>query len=117
MLRLILSLFFVVSLFAGDDSFITKYEYAKMLYENPRGVGCNNCHGKYGKGKVIATYKHKKKLLKLKAPDITKLPYEKFFKTLNSKKNSGAMPKYFLTSSEIKALYYYIKKVNIKAKK
>ena len=43
--------------FASD--FITKNEYAKMLYQNPRGIGCDKCHGSGGEGSVIAKYKKK----------------------------------------------------------
>ncbi|WP_281950687.1 c-type cytochrome [Nitrosophilus kaiyonis] len=107
-MRLILYLFIFSQIFA-EDSFITKYEYSKMLYENPRGIGCNKCHGKYGKGKIIAKYKKRKKIYKLKAPDITKVSYKKFYDVLNRRKIKGAMPSYFLTRSEIKALYFYIK--------
>lgn len=34
-----------------NNSFITKYEYGKMLFNNPRGIGCNNCHGDDARGK------------------------------------------------------------------
>jgi len=114
-LRLLL-FFLTMNLLYCEDSFITKFEYSKMLYENPRGVGCNKCHGKYGKGKIIAKYKKGKKVFKLRAPDITDIEYKKFFNVLNSKKIKGAMPKYFLTRSEIKALYFYIKEVNRRKK-
>lgn len=95
----------------SKDSFLTKYEYAKMLYENPRGVGCHLCHGRDAKGLVIARYKQKGKIKELRAPDITKIDFKKFYKKLRSKKVRSVMPSYFLTRSEIKALYFYIKNI------
>ncbi len=102
----------VFTLLYAEDSFITPFEYAKMLYESPRGVGCNLCHGSKGRGKTIARYKKRKELKELKAPDITSVDFKTFYKKLNSRKKRSAMPTYFLTRDEIKALYFYIKKVN-----
>lgn len=116
-MRLLLSLLLIFKFLIAEDSFITKFEYSKMLYENPRGVGCIKCHGKKGEGKVISRYRIKKKIYKLRAPDIRNVDFKKFYKVLNSKKTKGAMPKYFLTRSEIKALYFYIKTVNKRGKK
>jgi len=101
---------FVLKIFS-EDSFITKWEYSSMLYKNPRGIGCYLCHGINAKGKIIAFYKHKGKKRVLKAPDITKIPFKRFYKVLSSNKNLGIMPAYFLTRKEIKALYFYVKKV------
>ena len=28
-----------------------------MLYKNPRGVGCDKCHGEKGEGSLIVKYK------------------------------------------------------------
>ena len=91
----------------ADDSFITKKEYAQMLYKNPRGIGCNLCHGNDAKGKTIAFYMENKTKTPLKTPDITKLGFKKFYEALNSSKHK-IMPKYFLTNEEIKILYYYV---------
>ncbi len=93
-----------VSLKAED--FITKMEYAKMLYSNPRGIGCILCHGPKGEGMIIAKYKHKGKNMELKAPAINSLSRERFFKAL--KGSDSVMPKYFLTNDEIEALYFYV---------
>lgn len=112
-MRLFLLSLFVIKLFA-DDSFITKYEYAKMLYKNPRGVGCYHCHGRYGEGKIVVKYKDNNKTKYIKAPDIRDITFEKLYKKLNSKKIKTIMPSYFLTRDEIKALYYYLKKVKKK---
>ncbi len=88
------------------EDFITKMEYAKMLYSNPRGIGCILCHGEKGEGSIIAKYKHKGKQKELKAPAINSLSKEKFFRAL--KDSDSVMPKYFLTNSEIEALYFYV---------
>jgi hypothetical protein len=40
-----------------NNSFITKYEYGKMLYNNPRGIGCNSCHGNDARGRKMVDFK------------------------------------------------------------
>ncbi|WP_425426686.1 c-type cytochrome [Sulfurospirillum arcachonense] len=97
-------LFILISLKAED--FITKMEYAKMLYSNPRGIGCISCHGKKGEGSVLAKYKHKGKQKELVAPAINSLSKRKFFAAF--KKSNSVMPKYFLTKKEIEVLYFYV---------
>ncbi len=96
------------SLFAED--FITPYEYGKMLYQNPRGIGCDKCHGLMGEGKIIAYYQDRNGTRKLVAPAIYSLPRKAFLSKINKK--SKVMPTYFLTTDEIKSLYYYINEVN-----
>ncbi len=98
----------------ADDSFITNLEYAKMLYHNPRGIGCDKCHGRYGEGKVIARYKKKGKILYLKSPKINTVSKEDFFKSFSSPHK--IMPKYFLTYQEINSLYFYLQQINKKIK-
>ncbi len=88
------------------EDFITKMEYAKMLYSNPRGIGCILCHGSRGEGSIIAKYKHKGEQKELRAPAINSLSKKRFFKALSS--SDSVMPKYFLTNSEIEALYFYV---------
>jgi len=88
------------------DSFITEKEYAEHLYKNPRGIGCNKCHGVKGEGMVISTYKDKGKKKTLSTSEINSLNYESFKAALQEKRS--VMPKYFLTSKEIKALYNYL---------
>jgi len=97
-----------------DNSFITKFEYGQMLYENPRGIGCHKCHGKDAKGSFIALYKDKKGTIqKVTAPNITNLTKEKFYKKLQSKKNkSKIMPTYFLTQDELDSIFFYIKNLD-----
>lgn len=94
-------------LFAKEkDSFITPEEYAQHLYKNPRGIGCDKCHGQKGEGMVIANYLHKGKKAVLKTESIKQLTLEQFKAALEEKK--GLMPKYFLTRSEVKTLYAYL---------
>ena len=62
------------------QDFISKPEYAQMLYQNPRGIGCDKCHGKKGEGMIIAKYKHKGKRKILEAPRINNLTKERFYK-------------------------------------
>jgi len=108
-LRLIL--LFPLILFS-KDWFITKLEYGKMLYHNPRGISCAKCHGENAKGKIIAKYyitTKKGKILKIiKTPDIRNVNLQKLKQKLFHKKLS-IMPKYnYLTNSEITAIYMYI---------
>ncbi|MFA9374467.1 c-type cytochrome [Poseidonibacter sp.] len=137
-LAVFLTLFFSINIFANDkkqilekvdDSFITKFEYGEMLYNNPRGIGCNTCHGEKAEGKKIVTFKHKYKkkiyTCDLVVPSIKNVKYEEFFKKINSKKNekrkfkddevceklvykANIMPTYFLVKEEINAIYTYI---------
>lgn len=140
MLRLFIITFFLfLNLYANektpelikvDNSFITKFEYGKMLYNNPRGIGCNSCHGSNAQGKKIVGFKHThdKKEYKcvLKVPSIKDVDYKRFSKKINSKKNdkksftkeqvcekltyyANVMPTYFLVEEEIEAIFYYIK--------
>ena len=104
-MKKILFLLLPLSLYSVS-SFITPLEYASSLYKNPRGIGCNNCHGEYGEGKIVATYIDKKEKKSFGGSDIRDISYKDFYKTLN-KRNRG-MPRYFLTDGEIEALYLYL---------
>ena len=96
-----------MSLFSKErDSFITEKEYAENLYKNPRGIGCDKCHGKKGEGMVISTYKHKGETKVLRTEEINSLGFEEFKSALEEKRS--VMPKYFLTLKEVKALYNYL---------
>ena len=100
-----------------DDAFITTYEYGQMLYNNPRGIGCNKCHGEDAKGMYLSRYTTKKdKEVIVSAPDITNVSFEVFLKKLSSQniKKSLIMPTYFLTNNELKSLYMYITSKNKK---
>ncbi|MBD3841615.1 MAG: c-type cytochrome [Campylobacterales bacterium] len=112
-----------------NASFITPFEYGKMLYENPRGISCAKCHGEDAKGKVIAKFVHKTKKqtynCKIKTNDITTISYEEFEQTLDPniekpKKKftkeqvcekliyGNAMPTYFLTKEELRSIHLYL---------
>lgn len=114
---------------SDDNSFITKPEYGKMLYNNPRGIGCNTCHGDNAKGKSIVNFKHTYNKIEyncsLVIPSIKDISYGDFSSKINSKRNkkkkfaadqvckkliyySNVMPTYFLVEEEIEAIYTYI---------
>jgi len=99
----------------AKTSFITPMEYSSSLYKNPRGIGCNLCHGENGEGKVIAKYMHKNKPMTFKGPAINNVDFSKFYKALNIRKRG--MPRYFLTKREIQALYFYLQEKQRRSKK
>ena len=103
----ILFLILSTSLFSAS-SFITPVEYAAQLYKNPRGIGCQKCHGENGEGRLIAEYEHKGVKKSFRGPKINNIAFQSFYKALNSRKN--AMPRYFLTDKEIEALYLHLHK-------
>ncbi len=116
-----------------DNSFITKFEYGKMLYNNPRGISCVKCHGSDARGKKITSFTHIKNKIKykctIKSSDITNITYKKFLMTLDPrvkkikkkfKKHQvcekltyrNSMPTYFLTNEELDSIYFYLKNKN-----
>lgn len=127
-----LLLFLTIPIFAEsnfEDSFITKYEYGKMLYKNPRGISCDKCHGENAKGKEIVKFTHiknkKKFTCTIKTTDITDISYTKFLQILDPKLEkpkksfskeqvcerltyNNSMPTYFLTNDELKSIYFYL---------
>ncbi len=104
-----LLLLLTVTIFAKEkDSFITEQEYGEHLYKNPRGIGCDKCHGKRGEGTVIAKYADKGVPKELKTYEINSIDFGAFRLALQERR--GVMPKYFLTPQEIKALYSYLHK-------
>ena len=103
-MRVFALLFLTIPLFA--DSFITLEEYARQLYRNPRGIGCHHCHGADGLGLTVALYTHKKEKRAFAGPSIAEVGFDDFSRALNSRVRG--MPRYFLTPSEIKTLYYYL---------
>jgi len=96
----------------SNTSFITEIEYASRLYKNPRGIGCNHCHGDKGEGMLVASYTHKKKKKQLIGPAINKLNLLELYRALNISKRG--MPRYYLTQKEIEALYLFLQQDNIK---
>ncbi|WP_345973707.1 cytochrome c [Sulfurimonas diazotrophicus] len=99
-------LLFLATLLAAEESFITPQEYAAQLYHNPRGIGCNLCHGEHGEGKVIAHYTDKGVRKSFTAPAINVIGFEDFDRALNGRVKG--MPRYFLTEEERRTLYRYL---------
>jgi hypothetical protein len=100
---LLVVLLYSISLNAG---FITKDEYSKMLYQNPRGIGCDKCHGENGEGMVMSIYIKDGEEKELKAPRINNIGIKRFLASFE--KRSNLMPVYFLTQKEKAYLYYYL---------
>lgn len=93
--------------YANDTKeFITQYEYGKALYENPRSIGCNKCHGNNGEGSIISHINQNGKWKPIIAPKITGTSFAKFENALKSGK--GLMPKYNLNPSEMVSLYIFL---------
>ena len=111
-MKLLTFLFVMLSSVWAKESFITKDEYAKMLYNAPRGISCAHCHGDVGEGKIIAAYVEKGRPQTLQTAPIYHLDYSRFEKGVKSSRS--IMPKYYLTDKEIAALYYYLQSVNRK---
>lgn len=111
-MKFFMGLFFMLMILQADASFITKDEYAKMLYNAPRGISCAKCHGEVGEGKIIAAFVEKGRPKTLETAPIYHLDYTRFEKGVKASKS--VMPKYYLTDSEIAALYYYLQSVNRK---
>jgi len=99
----------------SESSFITQMEYSSSLYKNPRGIGCNLCHGENGEGKIIARYMHKNEKRTFNGPSINNVDFSTFYKALNKRKRG--MPRYFLTKKEVQALYFYLQEKQRKSKK
>lgn len=113
-MKYILFLTIPLLLFSAS-SFITDMEYASQLYKNPRGIGCQHCHGENGEGKLIANYVHKKEKKSFRGPEINKMNFAEFHQALNKRKRG--MPRYFLTKKEVQALYLYLQENNKTEKK
>lgn len=107
-LRTVLSLF-VLSLvqLMGSEDFISHYEYGQMLYKQPRGVSCVECHGEDGRGKVIVEYRDEEGKKQVMGPDIRQQNLPQMIKALND--YHPVMPRYYLTDEEIEAIHDFIK--------
>lgn len=102
------------SLASGDEDFISHYEYGQMLYTNPRGVSCVECHGEAGEGKVIAEFRDIHGQEQIMGPDIRNKTLEEMIRALNS--YNDIMPRYYLTDEEIKAIYDFLKEKSKRVK-
>jgi mono/diheme cytochrome c family protein len=97
----------LLQVFSYSEDFISHFEYGQMLYNSPRGVSCAKCHGKDGRGVVIASYlSDDAKRVYLSSPDIREVSLDKMIEMLNS--SHDIMPKYYLTNQEITAIYDFI---------
>lgn len=107
------SLVLSVSVWAFAADFITQKEYAKMLYENPRGISCKECHGKEGKEQILEYFTQKGEKTPFTVPSIQNVSFGDFSRSLSEVKDTKSiMPTYSLTNDEIKALYLYIQDFN-----
>jgi len=90
----------------SQEDFISHYEYGQMLYDNPRGVSCSQCHGKSGEGTDIVEYRdiHGKQMLK--GSDIRQDTLPSMINAVNT--YHKVMPRYYLTDEEVKAIYDYL---------
>jgi len=104
----VLSIIIITLSQSKDLSFITDYEYGRELYKNPRGIGCNECHGEKAEGMIIARYKHKNKDKILFTEPLNVANYDSFVKSFQKTEKSKVMPKYFLTDSELRSIYKYL---------
>lgn len=104
-----------------SESFLSSVEYGRMLYKNPRGISCSQCHGKEGKGgQKIAKYYDKKRNPKLlRGVDITsyslkdlKASLKNQYKENNKRKPHRIMPMYYLTDEEVQAIFDYLQYSN-----
>ena len=132
MIKYILLTVFFIEIYGQNNfnsSFITKYEYGKMLYFNPRGISCSKCHGLDAKGITISTFTHtrqkKEYTCKIHTTDITSVTYSNFISKLDSKLKKqkkkfkkdevckkltygNSMPTYFLTNDELNSIFFYL---------
>ena len=104
-MKYIALLFVSVSLFA-EATFISPIEYASQLYKNPRGIGCQHCHGENGEGRLVAKYKHKGVKKEFRGPKINEMNFKNFYEALSERKLG--MPRYFLTNKEMRALFLFL---------
>jgi len=90
------------------ESFISDYEYGEMLYANPRGVSCKECHGDAGEGKSIVHYEDIHGKQELRGSDIRKYNLADMIHAVNT--YHKIMPRYYLTDDEVEAIYKYLQK-------
>lgn len=109
MKRIWLFLSLLIMLNAGED-FISHYEYGEMLYNNPRGVSCAQCHGEDGSGTIIVELKEQQELQTISGTDIRNKSLEMMIESVN--RYHEIMPRYYLTNEEVKAIYDFIRKKN-----
>ncbi len=97
-------------LLGASEDFISHYEYGEMLYNNPRGVSCSQCHGKSGEGKTIVEFRDIHGKQALKGSDIRKDSLSVMINSVDS--YHKIMPRYYLTNEEVEAIYDYLQVKN-----
>jgi mono/diheme cytochrome c family protein len=97
-------------LLSGQEAFISHYEYGEMLYENPRGISCLQCHGDLGEGRIILEYQEGEEKKILRGADIRNMTLSSMVIAVNS--YHKVMPRYYLTDKEVKAIHDYLKVKN-----
>jgi len=97
-------------LLCGEEGFISHYEYGEMLYANPRGVSCAQCHGASGEGKIIVKYKDAEGMKALRGTDIRKDDLATMIRSVRA--YHKIMPRYYLTNKEVEAIYDYLRVKN-----
>jgi mono/diheme cytochrome c family protein len=94
----------------SDEDFISDFEYGQMLYQNPRGISCAACHGQFGEGKVIVTYRvDANETRVIRGSDIRDKSLEEIEAVVA--RNHPVMPKYYLTHEEIRAIHFYLQEI------
>lgn len=102
---------FAVSLAGWCEDFITDFEYGQMLYHDPRGASCAQCHGETGAGETISEYTDRQgRYTTLNGPDIRHATLQQIRKSVHD--GSGVMPRYFLTDKETQMIHAYLRQVN-----
>jgi len=91
---------------AWAGSFITDEEYGAMLYKNPRGIGCNACHGREGGGKIISRYREGNQTIILQGPAIRGYSAEIIQEGVN--RHPRFVPVYHLTPGEYHSLARFL---------
>lgn len=96
---------------SANEDFISHYEYGQMLYNNPRGVSCSQCHGENGKGKLIVSYKEGNSEKRIEGSDIRNKTFLDMVRSVNE--YHDIMPRYYLTNKEVRAIYDYIQELKL----
>ncbi len=114
MKSLAIFIFSLLISFAGDELFMTEYDYAKMLYFEPNGISCASCHGENGQGNLVFEY-----VVYQKSIPITKIVPVKNLHSLSFldfihgiEEKNRFMPTYRLSRTELTSIYFYIQKRN-----
>ena len=94
----------------SSEDFISEFEYGQMLYQNPRGISCASCHGQFGEGKEIVSYRaESNETVVIRGVDIRESTLPEIEAVVA--RNHPVMPKYYLTHEEVKAIYHYLQEV------